>query len=58
MSFSGHPVCYLGLNWCILLRLFIFPALAKKNVHAVYCSLWETNKVNNAFKCQNPFVVI
>ena len=29
MSFSGHPVCHLGLDWCILLGLFIFPALAK-----------------------------
>ena len=29
MSFSGHPVCCLGLNWCILLGLFIFLALAK-----------------------------
>ena len=30
MSFSGHPVCHLGLNWCILLGLFIFfSALAK-----------------------------
>ena len=30
MSFLGHPVCHLGLNWCILLGLFIvFPALAK-----------------------------
>ena len=24
MSFSGHPVCHLGLNWCILLGLFLF----------------------------------
>ena len=23
MSFLGHPVCHLGLNWCILLGLFI-----------------------------------
>ena len=22
MSFSGHPVSHLGLNWCILLGLF------------------------------------
>ena len=24
MSFLGHPVCHLGLNWCILLGLFLF----------------------------------
>ena len=24
MSFSGHPVCHLGLNWCILLGVFLF----------------------------------
>ena len=23
ISFSGHPVCHLGLNWCILLGLFL-----------------------------------
>ena len=23
MSFSGHPVCHIGLNWCILLGLFL-----------------------------------
>ena len=22
MSFSGHPVCHLGLIWCILLGVF------------------------------------
>ena len=38
MSFLGHPVCRLGLNWCILLGLFIviFPALAKMLVLSVF----------------------
>ena len=56
MSFSGHPVFCLGLNWCILLGLFIFPALAKGSCYLLF--LWETNKVNNAFKCQIPYVFI
>ena len=36
MSFLGHPVCHLGLNWCILLGLFIFPALAIMLVLSVF----------------------
>ena len=37
MSFLGHPVCRLGLNWCIFLGLFIvFSALAT-NACAVCC---------------------
>ena len=52
MSFLGHPVCRLGLIWCILLGLFIFLALATCS-----CYLWfplETNKVKNAFKYLIP----
>ena len=49
MSFLGHPVCRLGLNWCILLGLFIFPALAKCSC-CLFVPFGKQNKANNAFK--------
>ena len=51
MSFLGHPVCHLGLNWCILWIIYCFSALAIMLVLSVFP--WETNKVNNAFKISN-----
>ena len=55
MSFLGHPVCHLGLNWCILLGLFIvFPALAK----CLCCLLFPLGNQNmgkSALKRQYSF---
>ena len=55
MSFLGHPVCHLGLNWCILLGLFIvFPALAKCSCCLLF-PLGNQNMGKSALKRQYSF---
>ena len=52
MSFLGHPVCHLGLNWCILLGLFIVFFQHQLKCSCCLCFLWETYRVHNAFQNQ------
>ena len=56
MSFLGHPVCRLGLNWCILLGLFIvFFFTISYNAHVLSVfPFGKQYKVNNAFKYLIP----
>ena len=57
MSFSGHPVCHLGLNWCILLGLFIFSSISQRLMPSIV--LFERqSKFCNAFKYQISFAFI
>ena len=52
MSLLGHPVCHLGLNWCIFVRIIYFSSISYLLVLSVV-PFGKQNKVNNAFKYFN-----
>ena len=56
MSFSGHPVCQLGLNLCILLGLFLF-FLALAEACAINLLPLGAKSSYNAFKCLISYMV-